>query len=453
MTPSRFCTVFLGAFLVFSAAIAALNAVVDPYLLFDAPRYAGFNAVKPAVKVRERLIKTYAGPRSAPRTVIFGSSRCDVGLDPASPVWRAVDHPIYNFSLPGANLAEMTALLQHVIALNSPADLPHTAIVCLDFEFFLFRPAAVLVQTTEVTNQPGLNEFDGRLAVLEDGMPNRQRYRRMSLDYAEGLFSMGALADSAITVSANVVPENWNITPQGHLAESMFRRPLAMDGVADLFAAENLDTLHRFSKRPVLSETPGGAIKRLSEVRKIIEIAKAHGMSVIFSIQPSHADAYEIFDQMGYWEDYERWKRALAELVAAEKRRGAAVTLWDFGGYETFSQERVPTGGDRTTRLQWFWDSVHYTSALGDIMVARMLKQQTHVPYGVELTPEVVEERLARVRLDREIYRAREPGEAQRRAALFSGVAVETVGNTTVELWHEDTLVRQVARLWESTIK
>lgn len=450
MTPIRFCIVFLGVCLALGAAIAALNVAVDPYLLFDFPRHAGFNAFKPAVKTRERLIKAYAAPRSAPRTVILGSSRCDVGLNPASPVWRASDRPVYNLSLPGTNLTQLTRLLQHVIALNSPDGVPRTVIVCLDFDFFLFRPAETSVQTTAAASQPGLDEFEARLAVLEDGLPNRQRGLRMATDYANSMFSLAALADSAITVSANVVPEDWNITPDGHLAESMFEQPLAMDGVADLFAAEDIDTLQRFSKRPVLSERPGGTIVRLQAVRKLIEIAKLHRMSMIFSIQPSHADAYEIFDQMGYWDDYERWKRALAELVAAERRQGAAITLWDFGGYESFSQERVPASEDRTSRLRWFWDSVHYTSALGDIMAARMLKQQTSVPYGVELTPDVVEERLARIRLDRDIYRARVPaGEAQRRAALLSGANIDAVGRTTVELWREDTMVRQLARFWQ----
>lgn len=451
MSPLRFFTVFLGTWLAFGAAVFAFNVAVDPYLLFNLPRLPGFNASKPAVKTRERLIKAYAAPRNSPRTLILGSSRCDIGVDPASSVWRASDRPVYNLSIPGGDLAQLTLLFRHVLALSSPADTPRTAIVCLDFEFFLFRREEGAAQSAAALGLPVQDEFEERLAVLENGQPNRMRGWRMAKDYANAVFSMAAMADSVLTVAANALPESWDITPDGHLAESMFRRPIAADGTADLFAVEDIDIIHRYSTRQVLSAGSGGRIDRLPAVRNLIEIARRHGMTIIFAIQPSHADFYELFDQMGYWDDYEAWKRALTRLVAAERRRGSAVALWDFGGYEAFSVERVPGSDDRSSRLKWFWDTVHYTTALGDIMVARMLGRPSSAAYGVELTPESLDTRLARIRRDREVYRARELGEAQRRSALFAGN--NSVGRAAAELWHRDAAILQLASLWESAME
>lgn len=420
MTPTRFCISFVLNGLALAATVAAVNVAVDPYLLFDRPRQAGFNDVKPAAETREHLIKAYAAPRSAARTVILGSSRCDIGLDPAHPLWRESDRPVYNLGLAGANAPDMLHYLQHVTAPGTSAEPPRTVIVCLDFETFLFRPVRAVAQTAAPAAHPVRNEVEERLAVQEDGQPNQARSWRMFQDYALAVLSLDALADSVATIAANRGSGSANVEPNGHMTEAKFREVTAMDGVAAIFAQKNLETVRQYGTyRQVLSKVPGGPVPHFSAVDKMMAIARAQGISLIFAIQPAHADRLELFDQLGYWDDYERWKRALAERVAGERARGTAVTLWDFGGYEIYVQEPIPAGDNRKTRLRWFWDPVHYTTGLGEIMLARMLRQPAPAPYGVELTPEAVDERLAQIRRDREAYRAREPGEAQRRAMLF----------------------------------
>lgn len=421
MTPIRFCRTFAWNCLIFAAAVAAFDAAVDPYLLFDRPRQVGFNAIKPAVEKQEYLIKAYAAPRSMARTLILGSSRTDIGLDPSHSLWPRAKQPVYNLSLVGAGGDTSARYLQHVMALSPPAEMPRTIVIGLDFESFLFRPVSASMQAGKAV--PPLDaEFEERLAVLDDGRPNPARAWRMLKDYAAAMFSLDALVDSIATIAANRQPGSASIEAQGQLMASRLQQTAALDGVAAMFAQKNFQTVRQYANpRQVLSAAPGGQVDRLSDVRKLVEIAKAHGMSVIFLIQPSHADQLELFDRLGYWDDYERWKRALANLIAAEKGRGADVTLWDFGGYEIFVQERIPADKDRSTRLQWFWDPVHYTSALGEIMLARILDQPVPITYGVELTPANVDERLAEIRRDREGYRAREPGEVRRLAALICG--------------------------------
>jgi hypothetical protein len=145
-------------------------------------------------------------------------------------------------------------------------------------------------------------------------------------------------------------------------------------------------------------------------------------MSVILFVQPTHTDRLVLFDWMGYSEDFERWKRALTELVAVEKDKGANVTLWDFGGYETIAQEPVPAANDRASRLHWFWEPAHYTAALGDLLVARMLRPQISGSYGGELTPESLEKRIGDVRRDRDQYQAKATREIQRLAVLYCSI-------------------------------
>ena len=71
--------------------------------------------------------------------------------------------------------------------------------------------------------------------------------------------------------------------------------------------------------------------------------------------------------------------------------------------------------------MQWFWDPVHYSSKLGDMMVARIFTDGQEPGFGVRLTPENVEAQIARVRQDREAYRVAMPEETARLSRLACG--------------------------------
>jgi hypothetical protein len=421
MTPKRFCFMFVGSGLILSAFVAAFNAAVDPYLLFNLPRRAGFNAIKPAVATRERLMKAYDAPRFSARTLILGSSRTDIGFDPSHSAWPSESKPIYNLSLVGANTAELTRYLQHFIATRLDIDAPLTAIVGLDFEEFLFRPVTTSDRTSAAAiSVTAENSSEQRMAVLKDGRPNPVRSFSVWSDHVGAMLSLAALTDSIGTIFANLISGSVNIEPDGHLSESAFREFVLADGVAALFEQKNSETVRQYSApHQVLSETPGGAIRDLPFVRDLIEVCTIHGVKLILFVQPAHSDRQELFDRMGYWKDFERWKRSLTDMVATERKKGADVTLWDFGGYERFMTEPVPIESDRREQLKWSWEPAHYKSALGDIMVSRMLRPKVSEAYGVELTPDSIEARLADVRRDREAYRARAPRELRRLEALY----------------------------------
>ena len=143
MKATRFIGVLLGSAAMAAAAIVAFNAWIDPYLLFGRPRVAGFNALKPAVETREALMKAYQAARiEAPRTVVLGSSRSDIGLDPAHAAWPSAMQPVYNLSLAGSWLGVNVRYLRGLLALRPASARPDTLVVAIDFETFLFRPDA-----------------------------------------------------------------------------------------------------------------------------------------------------------------------------------------------------------------------------------------------------------------------------------------------------------------------
>lgn len=404
MHPSRFCLLLLVYAIATAAIVAGFNVAVDPYLFFGMPRMAGWNDLKPAAATHEQVMKAYDAPRTMARTVILGSSRTDIGLDPEHAVWPSQYRPVYNLSIAGSSLGSGLLYLRHLVAARPAAEAPRTVIVGLDFENFLYRPRAQPVAPAVQRPVAARGEAEQRLLVLDNGSANPERGMRRLKDFGAATLSLDAVTDSLATIGANRLAGNVNMTPDGHFSESLVRSTTAADGVAALFAQKNATTLSQYTNpRQVLSDTPGGPIPELQSVRNLIAFAKQHDITVILAIQPAHASRLNLLAKMGYWPDYERWKHDLTLLVAAEQDAGAAVTLWDFGGYEEYAREPVPADHDRNARLTWFWDPVHYTTALGDLITGRMLGEPGLPNYGVVLTPANLDQRLAQVRHDQRL--------------------------------------------------
>src|SRR5580765_7933487 len=82
-----------------AAAVASINAAIDPYLLFNMPRLGGLNDKKPRVESQGRLIKAYEVVRAAPHGLILGTARVALGLDAEHASWPVKARPVYNLGL------------------------------------------------------------------------------------------------------------------------------------------------------------------------------------------------------------------------------------------------------------------------------------------------------------------------------------------------------------------
>jgi hypothetical protein len=413
MTPFRYCIALGGAALAIASAVAAFNYAVDPYLLFNVRRTPGFNDLKPSAATRERMMKAYQVESVDARTIIIGSSRADLGLNPATPAWPAAAQPVYNLGLVGTPLGDSLKYVRHYVASHA-GRAPATLIAGLDFEDFLRLPAV----PGQASGPRPPNEMEQRLTVGPDGGPNPARPLRVARDRAQGLLSLDALMDSMQTVANNRLTPLANLEANGHLSEASMRDAARADGFALLFDQKNLNTVRQYAQpRRHLANRSDGTVG-FDDVAELLAFAKRHGIRVVLTIQPSHVSRLELLDQMGYWSDYERWKRALAQQTA-QAAAGQAVTLWDFSGYEAPMQETVPAKGKGD--MQWFWDPVHYSARLGDRIVARVFGTTNADDFGVLLTPQNFESRIARVRQDRDAFHAAMPHEVARLARLVCG--------------------------------
>ena len=92
---SQYRTPFLIAWVIAFASILVVvilaNYIVDPYLFFNSPRVHGFNARKPIVDSKQRMMKTFELKSIRPRSLILGSSRVEIGINALDEHWPPLD--------------------------------------------------------------------------------------------------------------------------------------------------------------------------------------------------------------------------------------------------------------------------------------------------------------------------------------------------------------------------
>jgi hypothetical protein len=409
--PRHFTRSWVITCVLIAALVAAAAAAVDPYLLFNMPRIKGFNDKKPSVESQERLMKAYEVVRAAPNALILGTSRVAIGLDTAHASWPARARPVYNLGVAGADPYTSYRYLQHVLAHRELT----IVVLGLDFEYFLVGkkrdPSTPLA-------------FESYLSVDRDGRPDPSRRWYHLRDLGEATLSLEALGDSIATVAASVRGETLDVSPSGNLSEAGFRRETAELGSAPLFAQRNLYNIRTYRGRTFSQNSAGQAdAPALADLRAIVELCRTRGIQLELFAQPMHADLLETLDLLGAWPAYESWKRELVEIGRGEARgRGPAVRVWDFGGYDQFSTETLPASSDRRGHLRWFWEPSHYSKALGNIILTRIFGGPD-TGYGVVLTAETIDARLADVRERRKAYRESHPEAVRRIRAIYDSAS------------------------------
>jgi len=397
--------------LLITAMVVSVNAAIDPYLLFNMPRVRWFNDRKPGFEHQERLMKAYEVVRAAPNGLILGTSRVAIGLDPAHAAWPAKARPVYNLGVVDADPFTSFRYLQHVLAHRDVA----VVVLGLDFEDFLVGqrrdPSAPL-------------PYESYLSVDRDGRPAPDRRWHYLRDLTESTLSLEALADSVATVRASMRGETLDVTASGTLSEAGFRREMAELGAPVLFTRRDLDYFRRYHGRTFPESNAGQAdAPALVDLRAIIELCRARGIQLELFAQPVHADLLETLDLLGAWSAYEAWKRELVEVShSGASGVDPAVRVWDFGGYDQFSAEPFPESTELSARLRWFWEPTYYTRALGNIILTRIFGGRD-TGYGVVLTGDTIEARLADVRERRNAYRASHPEAVRRVREIYDSAS------------------------------
>lgn len=407
MSAARFIVVLL-IFLVYClAGVAAINLLVDPYGIFGVPRAAGFNEKKTNASTQSSMVKAYQLERLGPRSVLFGTSRVDIGFDPNHAAWPASAQPVYNFGYPGVSLRKILPQIRHAAQVG-PLKL---ALVGLEFQDFL---------NSKMTLPGEITEFERRLKTGDSSISENTRSLQKILDRTAATLTLKATIDSVETVVRQRQTHPDDVAENGLSSENIVARFARSDGHNDLFAQTDLNIIKSMDRDALaLANAPAAQFPDIAYVRAIIEFCRQRNIDLYLFIPPYHADYLEIIDAAGLWNRFEGSKLALTKLVAEYQGSDtrSRIVLWDFAAYDSYSTEVVPPRGDRHTALQWYWEPAHFKKALGDVILSRMLGSGDQ-GFGAKLSTESLAARLAADRESRSAYRTAHPDEVKRVAEL-----------------------------------
>lgn len=378
--------------------VAGLNVVVDPYDLWGSPKITGLNVMKPALHTHLTDAKRRQYARLAPRSVLAGNSRVEVGIDPQSAVWSPRELPAYNFGLPGVRIDGVVQALAAVGADHPPAR------VYLGVDFIDFS-----------VDQATWTAFRPQPLRRDDGALERQ-FKRVTT----ATLSLDALVDSVHTLVEQRARNPETTRVDGFTPLDNYNDLVADEGHAAIFAQRSLENARAALKRPkaVAWPTPGNSLPwRL--LGDYVQAARGQGIEVVLFTYPYHAELLETFRQTGQWPAFEDWMRRLTALAADHQ-----VPLWNFVGFNAWTTEAVPPPGDHRTRMRWYWEAGHFKAALGDEMIRRMHgdTDPSLLP-GAPLTPATVAAALQALEQDGAAWRVRDPAVARRVTAYAARAA------------------------------
>jgi hypothetical protein len=429
--PKHFIVSLLTCFFLAISAIPFANIIIDPFFRFDLIGIEGFNAQKPQFAAQARLAKPGVVCRLQPGSVVLGTSRVEVGINPRHPGWNRSYGSVYNLALAGSGLKELYLTLQHAVHASPRL---HQVLVGLDFLMFNAHREAV-VFGTEVLG------FDAKRLLLS---PDDSCWSSLSHDF--GLY----LGVQGLAYSFNTI---WKQLPQsdldnplsgnlmgwlalydrdGYRGGSYDRAQLAnslqqgfrvwFDGASGRDAGQEKYYVSRIW-RPAPEERycfeRDGKDNTISLLRAIVDFARRSHIDVKFFINPIHARMLVAIQEGGLWPQYEDWKRQLVSVLAdeASANKVSPFPLWDFSGINTVTTEFVPPQQDRA-EMKWWWEPSHYRSSAGDFILDRVLGYKDPVrtvpdDFGVLLTSQNIDAWTLKTRGGVREFARTAPGEAQ----------------------------------------
>lgn len=383
-----FTASMLATLLLVSGAVIA----VDPYGIWDVATIAGFNAEKPRMLADGgRVAKAFAFEERKYRTVILGSSRVQVGIDPKS---AYVPGPAFNLGLQGTNFNEIAEAAKYVIGGENR---PEYLVLGLDFIGFNAR-----------------RQYGGDFAVS----PLAHASKPYSL--LVKTLSFEALWDAIKTVDANLRSASSLDRPDG----SASALEIPQDNHRAFF-------IEQLTEKFLVDETTYANFEygpdRLDDLIAVLTLARSKNVSVIALIPPVHAWQHEALYLMGHFGTFDQWKRdivARVHAVNAQRGAGPKVHLVDFSGLHEFAREPVPPAGD-TTPMRWYWDSSHFKRALGEFVLEQLFRPDDPPrsdTFGVDLLAVDLEAHIQAIHRERLRYEADYP----RDVTLLTGLVRET---------------------------
>lgn len=343
----RFALLWLGTLFSLLACTATLTRLIDPYGLYESPRWSGINMVKPRPDRSLGDIKLANALRTRPDTLILGNSRADIGFDPKVLIQLGLSRRPYNLAIPGSgletNVRDLETILQHGIRPN---------MLVVGLEFFDYLQTGV--QASKPLPAPPDDDWEGRHFRLK----------------FQSLFTLAALGDSFATLRAQHASNPATIREDGFNPLLDYITLASNEGYFTLFRQRGLENARRLKSLrvpPNWSRTPDFAA-----LERLIHLAKEFDIRLEFAIYPYHGQILGLLQRNELLTPFTQWKQTLSKRISEAAAEGIRARLWDFSQINHQTMEKIPARGDRQTETRWYWEAGHFKSALGQLMLEQM---------------------------------------------------------------------------------
>ncbi len=350
MTPKQYLIWFAGAAMFCAAVLAGICVVADPYRVFGTPDIAGINETKPRIYQQGKMAETHMIARATPRTLLLGNSRMQVGFDPNSDAFPDAMKPVFNGAFAGAQLDHAVTMLRSALAKGGV----ETVILGLDFPDFLYA------------GKVSAHRPDEAAASWRDIIP--------------ATMTISALEDSVATLLGQDRTNGVTMRADGFDPLHENNLYVSRVGYAGLFAQKLAPIRRGLVPAQHIDFADTRDNQAFADLKEIIELTSSHHLHLVMVIHPYHAQFLDVMHDVGLDPSFAAWKEAVTRTIALSGT-ATETELYDFSGYSSYANEAVPTASNGTMR--WYWEPGHYKPALGDVMLAQMLRHQSG--FGVEL--------------------------------------------------------------------
>jgi hypothetical protein len=379
-TFKKYSLGFSGVTLLLLMIIVVFNLVVAPLASFRLVTKPGYNEFKPAFAKYTRIAKPIQVEWYQPKTVVFGSSRIELGINMSYPVWQKVGEPAFNNGVIAIPMTDLKLLTFHGMAATS------VETMIIGVNFFMFN--ALRRDTQKIA-------YEQVLAVNSAG--ERQPLHKLS-QLLVTLLSKDVFSSGIRTIN-NQGQQDRKFTRDGQRINDIHitRKILRKGGYHVFFKNKQIEVA---VDRVVQCKEPysynDGQVDTMAILHSILSKASENNIKVVVFMPPVHAWWLETYSSSGLWQEFEQWKRDLTTQVENINQHfpdTKNIALWDFNVYNAYTTEIVPEPGDIKTIMKWYIDPSHYRETLGNLIMETALINIDH-HLGIRLTSNNIEAHL-----------------------------------------------------------
>ena len=351
--------VLLSLILIIVFSVCLINYIVDPYNLYKTNLFKN----KPKEFEYMRLIKAINIEKIKPISIVLGTSRAEMAIDP--------DHeyfikPSYNLANAGSTMYETKYYLKEAILQGK-------------------LKKVLLVADWRMFNDVNMKQ----VADFETYFENRNIYKYL-LNYK-------VFQDSLFTIKNKNIVSLYN--NNGQMKEDYLNKiVLSNGGHYKTMIKEEKNYYKELSDNNLYKDTQKSSLLDFIE---ILELCYKNDIELDIVFGPSHIRQWEAFD---YYKDYETlltWKKDLVEIVqkVANKFNNIPFRIVDFAVYNEYTSEKIPT--EENQSMVYHYEGSHYKPKLGEMLLKSLSSGDYHNNFGVELNNNNIDSHLQKLREDR----------------------------------------------------